>query len=198
MRDRFDWQRINERLQAAQEAYGEALHPSAASIERVYRERAAFLVERHAQRAVRFGLNVVICEVGNERVAFEAHELCEIQPFRGCTVLPRAPRELLGVVSQEGEICMVADLGRLLSTHGEGTSTGGYLLRLRRHLLALRVDRVDRLQGFDEAEIVTPGGEGTALRFARGATADGLLIVSVARLLEHEAFGARRPSVAEG
>lgn len=147
---RLDWDQVKRRLEAARAALEAGPGPERRA--RVYRERARVLARRRAPGPVLQGEEVLPLILGDQRYALELAALAEILPFQGCTPVPGAAREILGVLNARGEIRPLASLARLLGLPGEDPSAGGYVVFLRGSPVGLRVDGAEPLRRVARAD----------------------------------------------
>ncbi|MFH1811018.1 MAG: chemotaxis protein CheW [Pseudomonadota bacterium] len=99
------------------------------------------------------------CRVGSEEYGVELSRTREILKPLKLTPVPRAPAEVLGVISLRGQVLPVVDLTQRLG--GQATPqplrTERYVvLQLQGDLLCIRVDAVSGVVGFGAAEIEPP------------------------------------------
>lgn len=188
----IDWEQVKMRLRKSQLALEKALTPDPARTEAIFRERAAQLASRGARAdAGPAVLRVLTFAIGTGRYGVEFADVVELLPFTRCTPIPGAPAALLGVINVHGEIQSVVDLGRLMETSEHDIRTEGTVLLLRKGVgrVALRVDRLDRVQTFPEAELAIPDKD--EARYVRGLAADRLRVLSTDAILAHPLFQSR-------
>jgi len=116
-----------------------AFMPSVQSIARVDPERTRFLAFR----------------VGTEEYGIDLRYTREIMKPQPLTPVPRAPEEILGVISMRGAVLPVLDLGARLGCVGVGPRrTERYIyVDYQGEGLCVRVDEVSNVVGFTTSEI---------------------------------------------
>jgi purine-binding chemotaxis protein CheW len=88
-----------------------------------------------------------LLQTGSSRFGIFTDEIATIVDWRGPTPLPHAPKSVLGVVSIEGRMLTVLDLGTL--ARGEAAASNA-----PRHLIALRGDEQLALAVDDVGETI--------------------------------------------
>ena len=78
-----------------------------------------------------------LLQTGSSQLGIFADEIATVAPWRAPTPLPDAPQSVLGVVSIEGRMLTVLDLGML---RGEQAASGDADSDIPTHLIALRGD----------------------------------------------------------
>jgi purine-binding chemotaxis protein CheW len=188
----IDWEEVKARLRKSQLALEKALTPDPARTEALFRERAAQLARRGARAdAGPAVLRVLTFALGAERYGVEFADVQELLPFARCTPIPGAPAGLLGVINVHGEIQSVVDLGRLMEIPEPEVRSDGTVLLLRKGVdrVALRVDRLDKVQTLTAAELAVPDKD--EARYVRGLAADRLRVLSTDAILAHPLFQSR-------
>lgn len=139
------WDEVHRRLEKSEDSLGEALSASPERVKAVFRRRALHLARQDADGTGSSApaIPAMVCRAGGERYAIALDQLAEVVPFRGCTPVPGARPELLGVIGLRGEIRPVIDLARILS--GISSSDSGVVLILRSRI-GLKVEHVEDLR----------------------------------------------------
>lgn len=181
---RIDWDRVRRHMAEANATIGRSLEPDAARVGHLLRQRATRLAQRRNDGRGLPTERVLAFRLGTEACALELTAVAEVQPFQRCTPVPGHAAELLGVVNLRGRIRPVVDLGRILGSAGAGAGTGGYVLFLRTDggEIGARVDGVEAVHTVRLDTLADAGrGDGRlASRFARGITADMLILLDAA------------------
>ena len=123
--------------------------------------------ERLAQRAVPVGereaeLELLAFRLGSERFALPLAQIRGVVALTGCTRVPGAPAELLGVIHVRGELLPLASLRRLLGLAPDEGPPPQALLCVERRVPALGVDHVDEVIRVPRAELRAAEGAGTS------------------------------------
>jgi purine-binding chemotaxis protein CheW len=148
------WEEVRRRLQTSEDSLREALSESPERIKTVFHQRAVLLAKAQAaDKSASRGIPALIFRLAEERYAIALKELAEVLPFQGCTQVPGASPEFLGVINVRGELRPVIDLARVLS--GSPSTDFGAVLILRRHG-ALKVDDVEDLREIRSDELTPP------------------------------------------
>src|ERR1700735_4622178 len=112
----IDWEEIRKRLRKSEDALEEALSETPERMKAVFRQRAAQLAGGDAEtKPFAMGIPALIFRLARERYAVALKDLAEVAPFKGCTRVPGAPPQILGVINLRGELRPVIDLSRALS-----------------------------------------------------------------------------------
>jgi purine-binding chemotaxis protein CheW len=150
----IQWDEVRKRVQANEDSLRRTLSESPERIKTVFRQRAAKLAREHAEKkpAAR-GIPTLIVRVAQEKYAIALEQLAEVLPFQGCTRIPGAPRQFLGVINLRGDLRPVIDLAWVLS--GSPSIDSGAVLILRQPA-ALKVDAVEDLREIASEELTRP------------------------------------------
>lgn len=188
----LNWEQVKDRLNRAQTSFERALSAEAATIEDVFNARAAALAAHELHRKAKASVALLTFSIGVERCLLELRELLEIVPMQALARMPGASHEVLGAMNVRGDLWVVADLAALMGLTSDADEAG-YALLLRRSSLALRVDRVARIEWLasDDAVFVRAVGEEFSSRHVRGVTEDGAMLLSVDSLMSHAALQSR-------
>lgn len=115
--------------------------------------------------------SVLVFGLGSEDFALPVETISEVVPFAGCTPVPRAPAEVLGVINLRGVIHPVIDLRCLLGLDaGPEEHRPAHILFLRRGRgLGLLVGQAKRIERVDIEQLLRPATDATAdHHFVRG------------------------------
>lgn len=174
------WEQARKRLQASEDSLREALSETPGRIETVFRQRAAQLAKERAEdKPASRGISVLIFRLAQEQYAIALKELAEVLPGNGCTPVPGAGPQFLGVLNLRGKLVVVIDLARVLS--GGSTDDAGAVLVLHSQV-GLKVDYVEDLREIQPQEFA-PNGHG---RYIRGLAPGPLMVLDVEALLSAE------------
>jgi len=148
------WDEVRRRLQTSEDSLRDALSESPERIETVFRQRAVQLAKpTAATKSVSSGIPALIFRLAHERYAIALKDLAEVLSFHGCTRVPGARAQFLGVINVRGELRPVIDLGHVLS--GLPSNDSGAVLILRRQA-ALKVDEIEELREIGAGELSRP------------------------------------------
>lgn len=167
--------------------------------EQVYRERARQLAARKTTVAQCVPAWAALAfRVGDERFCLPTAAVVEVLRYAGCTPIPGARSELLGVVNIRGNVCAVLDLVQLMELPECGDRPAGNVVLVRNGGIevGLRVDEVDQIAMLAESEMKSTGGDfgGLSARFVQGRTADGVGLLNLDAILSHPVFHPGRPT----
>ncbi len=186
-RGTIDWEQARKRLRVSESGLEQSLVASPQRVEAAYRLRAARLANEKASpkrkrgesehKPVSSGLPVLVFWLAQERYAIELKELAEVIPFAGCTPVPGAPAQFLGVINLRGELRAVLDLGRLLAPAEPGNSDSGCVLVLRSvsHGIGLKVERIGELREIRPEELTLPARG----NYLQGITSETLMLLDI-------------------
>jgi purine-binding chemotaxis protein CheW len=160
---------VRGRLRRSEEALQAALSYSPERMKAVFRRRAIQLAVKPAEaRPASQSIPALIFGLGQERYAIPLQDIAEVLPFNGCTEVPGAPAQFLGIINLRGEIRPVIDLSRVIC--GGASTDSGVVLILRRSV-GLKVDKAEELRHIRSDE-VTPPVRGQCVRpFVSGTLA---------------------------
>lgn len=185
-RSPIDFGAARRSLDSSRRALLQSLEPDEATIAAIYRQRAERLARRETEVDLVPPLDVLVCRLGGERCAIELTRMAEVMPLRALTPVPGTPPEIAGVVNLRGDIRPVLDIAAAFGGEGAGgpeKGSGAYAVFLRRDgpEVGLRVDGVETVTAVDRNDLAPLDQEDTTLplRFARGLTADGLVVLDV-------------------
>lgn len=143
--------------------------------------------ERLAQQAVpvearEAELELLVFRLGPERFALPLAQIRGVVALTGCTRVPGAPLELLGVIHVRGELLPLASLRRLLRLAPDEGPPPQALLCVERRIPALGVDHVDEVVRVPRADLRTAEGDGSS-GYIEGLLADGTALLCADLLL---------------
>lgn len=134
-------------------------------------------------------LEILEFRLAQERYAVETRLVREVQPLRQLTPLPCTPSFVLGIVNVRGRILPVLDLKRLFDLSEKG------LTDLHRIILVHGADLefgllADVIVGvqtipLDSLQPSLPTLTGIHAEYLKGVTAERLVVLDLARILEH-------------
>jgi purine-binding chemotaxis protein CheW len=183
------WKRLQERLRQALAATDAALADSPERAQAVLEERARALarVPTEALRGAEV-LEVVEFGLAGERYAIETRYVRAVVRSAGCVPVPGAPDFLAGLLNLHGEPLAVVDLLRFFGVSGglPGTAACVVVLGCERAEFAVLADAVDEVQRLPLDEVLAPPDSttGTGRECLRGVTANALVVLDGARLLQ--------------
>jgi chemotaxis signal transduction protein len=159
-------------------------------------EQSRALLESRARRLARpvddtsrseaDALDLLVCDVGDERLAIPLPSIVAVSRPGNIARLPRAVAPVFGVTAWRGRPLTVLSVATVQAPVGEQTRLV-VLGAGARAALALVVDAVDDVRRVQHADLAPPG-PGPRHRYALGITADGLLVLSGDALLTPESL----------
>ena len=196
----LDWKAAKEQVAENQAAIEQNFDvASDQRREQVYRERARQLAAHETTAAQRVPTWAALTfRIGDERFCLPTAAVVEVLRYAGCTPIPGARSELLGVVNIRGNVCAVLELAQLMELPQCGDRPAGNVVLVRNGGIevGLRVDEVDRIAMLAESEMKPAGGDlgGLSARFVQGRTADGVGLLNLDAILSHPVFHPGRPT----
>jgi purine-binding chemotaxis protein CheW len=178
----IDWEQVQSRLRASEQALEAALTESPERIEAAYRQRAVRLASVQGDRGpLSAGLPVLVFRLAQERYAIELEEMSEALPFARCTRVPGSPPQFRGVMNLRGEIRAVLDLAALLALPENGDRDSGFVLMLHRRggEIGLKVDSIEELREIRPEELSIP----TQGNYIKGIASGALMLLNVEAVL---------------
>jgi purine-binding chemotaxis protein CheW len=141
-------------------------------------------------------LEVVVFTLGEETYAVEAGRVAVIQPLERWTPVPCTPDFVLGVINLRGRVLSVIDLHRFLGQEGVHPEQGVEVIvvKVGRMELGIAVNRVQAVRSLNlkdlepalSAQRVSGRSMGGSAAYARGVTADMLVLLDLEALLGDE------------
>jgi chemotaxis signal transduction protein len=131
-------------------------------------------------------LDLLVCEVGDERLAVPLASIVAVARPGNIARLPRAVAPVFGVTAWRGRPLTVLSVAAVQAPTGDQTRLV-VLGAGARAALALVVDAVDDVLRVQHGDLAPPG-PGPRHRYALGITADGLLVLSGDALLTPESL----------
>jgi purine-binding chemotaxis protein CheW len=134
-------------------------------------------------------LEILEFRLAQERYAVETRHVREVQPLRDLTPLPCTPSFVLGIVNVRGRILPVLDLKRLFELPEKGLTDLHRIILvhgadLEFGLLADVIVGVQTIPA-DSLQSSLPTLTGVRAEYLKGVTADRLVVLDLARILEH-------------
>lgn len=173
---------MNRRDEPAVQPLGER-----AAEEGILRERARRLARPTLQDETAGTLDVLEFRLANERYAFEASQVHDVQPLRELTQIPCTPSFLRGVVNVRGRLVPVIDLKKFFGLPDPGITDLHRVLLLRAPGIevGLLADTVEGVHAIAIDSIGTSQTMVTAIssEYLRGITADRLVILDAKAIL---------------
>lgn len=134
-------------------------------------------------------LEVLEFRLAQERYAVEANRVREVQPLGDLTPLPCTPAFVLGIVNVRGRILPVLDLKRFFELPEEGITDLHRIIIVRGADLefGLLADVIVGLRALptESLQPSLPTLTGIHADYLKGVTADRLVVLDLARLIEH-------------
>ena len=182
----FNWAQTSQKLQQLHSS-ADPVPQAKKRMETVYHERAARLALQRVLPDTAATFAALVFTLATEHYAIELRDLVEVFPFRGCTPVPRMPRELTGVLNLRGAIRPVVDIARVMGLPIAKDRSPGWLLVLRGKSLeiGLLVDQVLNVRPFRFDDTVDPAHNGahSATSYLKRITADNVMLISAEKLL---------------
>ncbi len=182
----IDFAAARRGLERSRRQLRRSLEPDAKAVDAAYRRRAERLARRVDDGDRVPALEVLVVRLGPERCGLPLARLAEVMAVRAVTPVPGAPPEVAGVVNLRGDIRPVLDIaGAFGGAGGAGAEAGIVFLRRNGGEVGLRVDAVETVAavGTNDLAPIDEGETALPLRFARGLTADGLVVLDVDAIL---------------
>ena len=162
------------------------------NMQAVFRRRAKELAWRKARMLNKDrGLPVVVFSIDQEHYAVALEDLSSVEPYGHCTPMPKSDPMICGVTNIRGELCCVIDLGALMGLGSPEKSGGtGYILNLRYTDLALKVNRIDQIMRFYEADQSKSDMDNGRLpaKYSKGLFKGHIILLDVQKILSHPIF----------
>lgn len=182
----IDWADLHRRMEAAQAGHVEA-DPRA-----LLESRARALAQAPADQeaAAAEQLRLLTFSLGGERYAVELRYVVEVFRLPMLSPLPGAPAPVFGLTAWRGELLTLLDLRRILGLPSERLDDLRIALVLgeRAAPFGVLADVVDEVLVLDPRTVrPVPEGAATQREYIRGVTADAVLVLDAARLLERHA-----------
>ncbi len=141
--------------------------------------------------AVQDRLEIIAFQLASERYAIESRYVREVHPLKDLTPIPCTPAFVLGVVNVRGQLCPVVDLRRLLGLPGGGfvNATRALIIHDATMEFAIAADTIVGVRSVGLAELLPPASlPGVGSGYARGVTADHVVIFDAGHILAHPAI----------
>jgi chemotaxis signal transduction protein len=177
---------LRERLQSSQRLLDQVLGSGRREKETILSERAVKLARlQKSELDFTHYVRVLAFQLGQERYAIPVKYVARVIAGVQCTLVPGARPALAGLINVEGQVCPVTHLARLLNLPDDAQISGSNVLLLENHgrqkgLLVGFVDAVRPLTAEPRE------GTGHEVRFLKGITPDGLMILDGEALLKEE------------
>lgn len=183
-----DWPGVRVRLAQASEKTREALHPSAACVEKILDERARRLSQPLAvARKEGVVLDVLTFSLSGEGYGIETRHVHEVVRCAGLTPVPGVPDVVAGLANLRGQILGVFDIRPLLKLAPKPAADGAWILVCGDSDpdLGIVVDAVSdvvRLRADELLAVNRPQDRAEAV-LARGLTRDAMTVLDGTALL---------------
>jgi purine-binding chemotaxis protein CheW len=184
----IDWQKARDRLSRAASALDEAHRLSPERTRAVLEERALSVARIPTQGLGRgAAIEVVTFHLGEERYALETSYVREILRLKKVTPLPGTPEFLSGITNLRGQIVAVLDLRGVFGIANPASTELSRVIvlgeeRIEFGVLADSVHEVILLP-LDQVREVPGSVAGIGREYLRGVTADALIVLDGAALL---------------
>ena len=188
-RKAIDWEEVRRRLACVAEATEQALRLSPEQARMVMDERARALAQVPAAPArAAETLEIAVFALANERYGVETRYVREVVRMTDYARLPGAPPFLFGVVNLRGEILALIDLRTFFGVpaHGLTDLTRVLVLGDQRAEFGVMADAAHEVATLRVDEIHAPpdSATGAGREYLRGVTADALIVLDGAALLQ--------------
>ena len=198
----IDWDEIRQKMNRAELAMEEAVHPTAEKARKIMGERALKLSQASLKpESAEAGLEVLVFELGDERYALETGTILEVFPLTNFTPVPGVPDFLVGVTPYRGEILALIDLRKLFGMEVKGVTDLSRIVVLgeKRARYGILVDKAREVILLQPDEILgqRPHLSGLDAKYFRGVTRDALIVIDGAGLLKDSRLIIRQDEEAE-
>lgn len=149
-------------------------------MEDLLRQRAEQYAAPQADDRPTQGEMVLAFQLGEERYAVDVMVVRGLRAVRHITPVPAVPRFYRGVVNIRGQIITVLDLRVFFEMPADDLPAELVVVEAKGLRLGLLAHRIEDVLPVAEYSPVDD------LRYARGLTADGLILLDIPRLLEDE------------
>ncbi len=171
------WNEVRARLEVSDGALQQVLAGSPERRKAVFRQRATELAkEQVSQRPERASVQTLVVLLGTERYAIDLGALAEVLPDTGCTRVPGARAEFLGLINLRGELVPVVDLRRIMT--GAPAGEGVFVLIVDRRT-GLKVDDIEDLSEIHRDELTRP----MQGRYVQGVAPGNIILLDIEALL---------------
>lgn len=138
------------------------------------------------------GLKVIGFLLQPEHYALDLKYVKEVLPLKDLTPIPGTPAFVAGVINYRGQVLAVNNLNILFGLRTRGLTDLNKIIVLSSPAMEFGV-LCDGIVGNQAIDIDSLSGlpmtfQGTGAEFARGITADGLILLDAARMLSSELF----------
>ncbi|MFA5907278.1 MAG: chemotaxis protein CheW [Vicinamibacterales bacterium] len=132
-------------------------------------------------------LDVLEFRLAQERYAVETPHVREVYPLKHLTPLPCTPAFVVGIVNVRGQILPVFDIKQFFELPQKGLSDLHRIIIVRGHglELGLLADEIVGVRSIpvDSLQSSLPTLTGIRSDYLKGVTADGLVVLDLARIL---------------
>lgn len=149
----------------------------------VLRRRTAALARPAVEPGRVATSDVLVVTVAGRELGLDGRHVSQVLPGRGLCRLPHGCGALTSLVSSRGSAVPVADLGRLLGSEGSGSRSFVVLLTGDAPPVGVLVDAVHEMRAIAVTDVHPVPGALESTGVEVGMTADGLVVLDVARLL---------------
>ena len=187
----IDWNEINRRLQAAQEALAQGAAPAPEEKRSLLRARARALAHEPQQAATaQQFLEIIEFRLASETYGLEAAFVREVLPLKDFTPLPGAPSFVLGILSARGQILSIVDLKKFFNLPEKGLGQLNRVIILHSEQIEFGI-LADAILGarpiaLDAIQASPPTVTGIGATYMRGVTGEGVIILDAAKILSDE------------
>jgi len=198
----IDWDEIRQKMNRAELAMEEAVHPTAEKARKIMGERALKLSQASLKpESAEAGLEVLVFELGDERYALETGTILEVFPLTNFTPVPGVPDFLVGVTPYRGEILALIDLRKLFGMEVKGVTDLSRIvvLGVKKAQCGILVDKAEEVILLHPEEIIDqkPYSTGLEGKYFRGMTQGGLVVIDGDALLKDARLIVRQDEEAE-
>ncbi|TMH10481.1 MAG: chemotaxis protein CheW [Betaproteobacteria bacterium] len=188
-----DWDRIKRQLAAAEDALAKGFAPTPERRREILHARARALARVPATpvRAAD-GIDVIEFMLAQERYAFAAACVREVQPLKDLTGVPCTPRHVSGIINAHGRILTVIDLKKFFELTDSGLSDLNKVIVLQHRDVAFGI-LADSIVGaawvpLADLQASLPTLTGIRAEYLKGITSQRVIVLDAIKLLTDAAL----------
>ena len=187
---RFNWQQIQQRVDAAFADIERGIKLPPAQIRRILKARAKALAEVPDSTDATEFIEIVEFQLAHEHYAVETRYVREVYPLDNLTWLPGTPDFVMGVINIRGEILSVVDIKNFFGLPEKGITHLDKVIILESGGMVFGI-LADHLDGVRRLPITEMGSSrqspaGIDSSYIQGITTSGLAILDAKALLADE------------
>ena len=193
----INWRSIYARLEHARISSEKMFELSAAEKQKVLESRAQDLAKPLRKAADEEGaLDVLAFYLARERYAIERNQITEVCSMKELAQIPCTPPFVVGVINLHGQILSVIDLKKIFNLPEKGlTDLNKVIVIGDEHMeLGILADEIGELASISEGTLQhsTVALNGVRASYAKGVTAEGVIVIDAKKLLSDDAIVVRQ------